>query len=206
MKKLTALLLGEHRLWLLLGAVVVSTAVGLGVLGSLPFFFKHHRIVSDGMAPTLTKGDIAVVRRRPYGAIGDVRRGDVVSWIKYARGSSYTMVWRVVGLPGDELRFVDTTVTLNGEPVEHAPLPSAEGLLFTERLDGRLYPVAYDREAERTPVDVLVRPGHLFLVGDNRDHAFDSRGSGSVPFSAIVGRLVWPSPTVRSAGGVAHDP
>ena len=183
--------------WLLSIVLGVLATASICALASLPFLFKHYRLVSDGMAPSLTKGAHVFALQRPYEQISAVRRGDVVSWVKHEQGATYIMIWRVVGLPGDKLQFRDTSVLLNGKELEHVPLPSSGGLLFTERLGNAAYPVAYASSADRRSTQALVPPGYLFVVGDNRDHAFDSRFHGAIPFSSIVGKVVWPPGSLR---------
>jgi signal peptidase I len=179
------------RLWVLSLLVGFLAFASLCALAALPFFFKHYRVVSDGMAPAISKGDIVVTRRRPYGDIGDVRRGDVVLWQQRKNDATYIMIWRVVGLPGDKLQFNETDVVLNGRALEQTPMPSSSGLRFIERVGDVSYQVVYDRRSDRIPVEATVPQGSLFVVGDNRDHAFDSRFEGSIPFTSIVGRVVW---------------
>jgi type IV secretory pathway protease TraF len=36
----------------------------------------------------------------------------------------------------------------------------------------------------------------LFVMGDNRFNAYDSRFVGPIPFSAVVGKVIWPRPLV----------
>jgi signal peptidase I len=52
------------------------------------------------------------------------------------------------------------------------------------------YQIAFDPSAKERPPDVsvIVPPDHVFVMGDNRFDAFDSRRFGPIPFSSIIGK------------------
>jgi signal peptidase I len=87
------------------------------------------------------------------------------------------LVKRVVGLPGEELVvFRGHVMTPRGWLTE----PYAQGGQVLER-----------------PLSVKLGADEVFVLGDNRDHANDSRDFGPVKLSQIVGRvaaLLWPLP------------
>jgi hypothetical protein len=67
--------------------------------------------------------------------------------------------------------------------------------LWTETLDGVSYSIALPagpRDATFSNfASVTVPPDHLFLIGDNRHNAYDSRNTGPAPVSAVRARVVW---------------
>jgi signal peptidase I len=150
------------------------------------------------MEPTLDVGDRVVVNRLAY-RLGDPAHGQVVvflrptatdapssgplSWVRRAVAQglggtppgSEDLIKRVVGLPGDRVQGKDGHLLRNGRRVVE---PYLAGNGFTSEFG-----------------PVRVKPGHYWVMGDNREDSADSRVFGQVPRSALVGRAVltvWP--------------
>lgn len=160
-------------------------------------------VPSNSMAPALLQGDQFYVLKIPSSS----RHGDIVVFI--SKDHPYPLVKRIVGLPGDTISFIGRRLVLNGVAVTAAAecprveyVDSASGVepvkmtadCLLETLPGaNASPVIFAggswREAEATTVS----PGHVYLMGDNRNDSLDSRSFGEVAESAIIGRaaLIW---------------
>jgi signal peptidase I len=135
------------------------------------------------------------------------RRGDVVVF-RWPGDRSQVWVKRVIGLPGDRIAVSHGQVRIDGEPV--GITPAGTGTMETE--DGSTVAVA--RFVETLPggyehpifkmlaraefdefSEITVPPGHIFVMGDNRDNSADSRvpvragGVGLLPVEDLVGRV-----------------
>ena len=192
------------------------------------FLFEPFKIPSGSMIPTLLVGDLILVNKFTYGirlpvinkkitAGTPVQRGDVMVF-RYPPQPSMDYIKRVVGLPGDEVAYLNKRLTVNGQAVPTTALPDyfdQDAMryfkLFEEQLGERRHRVIVNtdapafvqgasnfagREGCRYSVEGVtckVPEGHYFLMGDNRDNSLDSRYWGFVPDENIVGRafFVW---------------
>ena len=173
------------------------------------FLVEPFQIPSASMVPTLQIGDFILVNKFTYGIRLPVVRTKVVEMNKPARGDVMVFfpphkpiyfIKRVVGLPGDEIRYVNNVLFINGErqPQELlASLPPAAPRfqLVDETLDG----VKHGMRKHVVPGRLsrsghwVVPEGHYFMMGDNRDNSSDSREWGPVPEENIVGKAfaIW---------------
>ncbi|QOV37944.1 signal peptidase I [Streptomyces ferrugineus] len=165
-------------------AVVVGLVGVLLGLGGLAYGrgFGGSVVSSDSMRPTYRPGD-RIVFERVDGR--EVRAGDVVLFSDPDRyGFDALVMGRVVGVGGDRVACcagsgADARVTVDGEPLEEPYLKGGEAV-------GGLNMPSYD---------VRVPEGRLFLLGDHRANARDSRfflddQGGTVPVSAVRGRVL----------------
>ena len=137
---------------------------------------------------------------------------------RYPPKPSLDYIKRVVGVPGDEVAYLNKKLTINGQPVSKNPMADyldgdSMRLLkqFNEDLGGKQHRLLNDdagpafvqgasdfpfRENCRYSVEGVVckvPAGNYFMMGDNRDNSADSRFWGFVPDKNIVGRafFVW---------------
>ena len=170
--------------WSTLFLVLVLFALKLFVVG-------YYRVPQNGMYPALPAGSSLFTLRRPYSDISAVKRGDIIVFVREQNGQRYNYIWRVVGLPGDKVQTAAESLIINGQPVAHQRLADADGKsLFRESIGSISYEIAFDPSGSERPPDVSVTvpPDHVFVMGDNRFNAFDSRRFGPIPFSSIMGK------------------
>jgi signal peptidase I len=172
-----------------IGIVLVATLlIGLIVRAKV---FDWYRIPQNGMSPGLPAGSLFFVNKLAYSAPADVQRGDVVVFDRVQDGKHYTFVWRVIGLPGEAVEASGETLNVNGEPIQRKQLrEEPDRVIYHERIGDAEYEVAYDRLPGKVPPDVqlTVPPDQFFLMGDNRYGALDSRMTGTVAFTAFLGK------------------
>jgi signal peptidase I len=155
------------------------------------FFVGYYRIPQNGMYPTLPAGSVLFTMRRPYSDVSAVKHGDIVVFVREQSGQRYNYIWRVICLPGDTLQTSGESLIINGQPVARERLAGADGKsLFRESIGNISYKIAFDPSASERPPDVSVTvpADHVFVMGDHRFNAFDSRRFGPVPFSSIIGK------------------
>jgi len=175
------------------------------------FIVAPFKIPSSSMVPTLEVGDYIFVLRYPYGLripFTDVQlfpqsadRGDVVVF-DYPEDRSKDYIKRIIGLPGDMIRYEDNKLFVNDIEMQLKPVgkrtyfmsdDSAEvSGLFRERLFAKDYQVLRKEKSIRDGA-WTVPEGHYFMLGDNRNNSRDSRFWGFVPQSYLVGKatIIW---------------
>ena len=192
------------------------------------FLFEPFKIPSASMVPTLLVGDLILVNKFTYGlrlpvintkltAGTPLARGDVVVF-RYPPKPSLDYIKRVVGLPGDEVAYLNKQLTVNGQVVPKAALPpffDEESMAYASQFEEKLgerphrllnnekvpsfvqgatdFPYQQNCRYSVEGVVCKVPEGHYFMMGDNRDNSLDSRYWGFVPDQNIVGRafFVW---------------
>lgn len=173
------------------------------------FLFEPFRIPSGSMIPTLHIGDFILVNKFGYGLrcpvgdcklvdIGEPKRGDVVVF-KWPKDTRMDFIKRVIGVPGDRIRYANKVLTVNDEPVslEEAGLFADGGIIERRHEDfgGVKHDILVNPEIPARDFEYTVPTGEYFMMGDNRDGSNDSRYWGTVPEANLKGRavLIWMS-------------
>ncbi|WP_415885537.1 signal peptidase I [Neptuniibacter sp. QD37_6] len=172
------------------------------------FLVEPFQIPSGSMLPTLKIGDFILVNKFHYGLrlpvlntkfieINDPERGDVVVF-KFPEKPSINYIKRVVGLPGDVIRYQNKKLFINGKEqsqqlLAQLPPQNPQRLLINENLDGVEHQMYRDVRRPAQNMEWTVPEGHYFMVGDNRDNSNDSRRWGFVSEDLLVGKAfaVW---------------
>lgn len=145
-------------------------------------FFLFTPIVVDGlsMMPTLQDGDRMIVNKLNY-KISSPDRFDVVV---FHAPENRDYIKRVIGLPGDEISYIDDQLYVNNDPVAE---PYLQG--YKEQLDGGM--LTDDFTLDELIGKTTVPDGELFVMGDNRRFSKDSRHIGTIPMEEVVGDTKW---------------
>jgi signal peptidase I len=163
-------------------------------------------IPSASMVGTLLIGDHVLVDKLTYAPAGtasrfllpyrDVRRGDIIVF-RYPLNIKEDYVKRAIGLPGDHIKLVSKQLWLNGHPVvepyavHNSTYEESYRDNFPAAPSSQLRPQAQEMlENHVVNGELVVPPGFIFAMGDNRDDSDDSRFWGFVPRENIVGTPV----------------
>ena len=195
------------------------------------FLYEPFKIPSSSMVPTLLVGDLILVNKFTYGIrlpvlnkkvidVGDPQRGDVMVF-KYPRDMTQDYIKRVIGVPGDKIKYENKRLTVNGQEIAYTAfddyLDDEQPVYYKqlgENLSGVQHRILNNEGAPSlNPAGVydfphkdacnyqydgsgftcVVPAGNYFMMGDNRDNSADSRYWGFVPNQNIVGKafFVW---------------
>lgn len=143
------------------------------------YILQPSQVKGSSMVPTLHNNDRIFVSRITY-KLEQPKRGDIVV-IKSPENQETEFVKRVIGLPGEIIRFESCTgpfrsdcdVFVNDEKLEEKYLETR-----TQLFDNSLY-----EEGQ----EILIPEGKLFVMGDNRTGSLDSRIFGPISMESVVG-------------------
>jgi len=194
-----------------LASICTVLAIGLFVM---TFVFQNFEIPSASMEKTLLIGDHVLVDRialappakwAPFVYYREIRRGDVIVFLKpNPETPDLYLVKRAIGIPGDHIHLRNGIVYLNGvaqnEPYAGMPVdddnPQHGFNPYRDDFPSVPPPPGYDITASWAndlpnhivDGDLVVPPGTVFAMGDNRTESLDGRYWGFVPRENIVGR------------------
>lgn len=147
-------------------------AILIGVLLVKSFIVTPIRVNMNSMVPTLNNGDIMILNRTAYW-FKDIKRFDIV--VINGNYTNNKIIKRVVGLPGDKVRYENNVLYINDVPVEenfsHEVTPD--------------FDLSQIKSGERGEV---VKDGYYFVIGDNRTNSNDSRYIGYISEKDILGK------------------
>jgi signal peptidase I len=129
-------------------------------------------VQSVSMQPTLFESDRVLVNKLAY-IVGAPTRKDVIVFNPPVVNVDEPYIKRIIGLPGDVVRITNGQVYVNDLPLQETYIAA---------------PPSYAGSWK-------VPPGHVFVLGDNRNNSYDSHFWGVVPIDSILGKaefVFWP--------------
>lgn len=140
----------------------------------ITYVVQAFKVQGTSMSPELLDGERILVNKFLY-RLTDIERGDVVVFW-YPDDPELSFIKRVVGLPGETVEVRDGDVYVDGARLD-------ESYVIPNNADHRSFAAQE------------IRPGHYFVLGDNRRGSNDSRSWGLVPERYIYGKAflkIWP--------------
>lgn len=169
-----------------LKSIVIALVLALFIR---TFLVQAYKIPSGSMIPTLLIGDYLLVSKVSYGIRNPFKDDFLYKWdipkrqeivvFTYPVDPKLDFIKRVIGLPGDTVEIRNKKVFVNGEPLDEP---------YVQFTDKDIYPMELSPRDNYGPVKVP--PGHLFVLGDNRDQSYDSRFWGFVPIHSLKGKAL----------------
>ena len=165
-------------------AIIVAIVLALFIR---TFVVQAFKIPSGSMKQTLLIGDHILVSKFIYGVklpfsditvipIKKPKRGDIIVF-KFPEDPGKDFIKRVIGVAGDVVEVRNKQVYINNMLLNHD-----HGI----HTDPRIIPGVFQPRDNFGPV--TVPPTSLFVMGDNRDHSYDSRFWGFVDLKAVKGK------------------
>jgi signal peptidase I len=155
---------------------LANLALQLAVLSLLiaAFSMRTPQVSGLSMAPHIASGEYVLINTFAY-RIAQPKRGDIVAF-RRDDDARALFIKRVVGLPGDRIRVDKGSVSIDGRRLDEPYVRFAD---------------------DRTFGAIVVPPGSVYVLGDNRADSEDSRFFGPVRDERLIGRAlagIWPLP------------
>ena len=182
----------------------------LFVLMLRSFLFEPYQVPTGSMIPTIKVGDFILVNKFAYGLrlpvlgtkildVAEPQRGEIMVFIPPHVDQYY--IKRVIGLPGDTIRYENQRLSVNGELIPEEFVENIKVDTSIGPLDGVLNAATYNGvthstqhipsvNSSRGRTSCIVPPKHYFMIGDNRENSADSRVWGPVSEDNIVGKAI----------------
>lgn len=157
---------------------VVTAAVAVVVALLIRFFVvQPYYVNGHSMEPTLQNGERLLVNKFWFHFAG-LTPGEIIIF-QPPLPVNEDYVKRVIAMGGQTVSMTDGQVYVDGKPIPQ-PWEKKGGVSF---LDHDSFPPE------------VVKPGTVFVLGDNRTVSQDSRFFGDVPISSVQGQaffVLWP--------------
>lgn len=136
-------------------SLIILAVVGIVSYLLFSYVILWGVIPSESMEPTLEVGDYAINNGLAY-VTHEPQRGDIIIFEAHEKNmEGDTLIKRIIGLPGDDIMFIDGYVYINGQ---------------------QAYEEYLDEDVETNCMyDFEVPEGCYFVMGDNRENSLDSR-------------------------------
>ena len=146
--------------------IIFSCTFGL-VIG-LSLVFTTSTVVGHSMDNSLKEGQLLIIQKEFI----NYEYGDIVLTKKLKLKDGYdSIVKRIIGLPGDEIEIIDGKLYINGEEKYES--------YIKENMEKESYK------------KVKLKKNEVYLMGDNRNHSYDSRDLGPIKISKLVGKVIF---------------
>ena len=145
--------------------IVVFLALIIRLFVVQPFIVE-----GQSMLPTFSNNDYLITEKISY-SIRSPKRGEIVIFHP-PDNPTVNYIKRIVGLPGDSIEVRDQNVFVNSQKINEPYLTSNE-----------------QTNTATKDLNLTLKSGEYFVLGDNRNHSRDSREIGPIPYSSIVGRI-----------------
>ncbi len=181
----------ELREWVV--AILAAVLIALFVR---EFVFTLVNVKGASMEPSLHENDRLYVNRLFY----KPEKGDVVIF-RPASDPNRPYVKRVIATAGDTvyIDFRTGDVYVNDEIIDEPYIKEK-----TKTMEGYISNlIKKDRYSKDDPI--LIQPGYVWCMGDNRNNSLDSRQLGPIPEDEIIGGAVFRFWPLDDFGGVNYD-
>ena len=177
---------GLSDLFSTIGILVTALFVALIIIS---FVFRSYQVDGPSMQTTLQNADKLIIWKVPrtWARITHhnyiPKRGDIIVFTEsglseFGQNDTKQLIKRVIGLPGDRVVVKDGFLTIYNAANPNGFQPD------------KTLPYGNVIPTTSGDIDITIRPGQLFVCGDNRPDSLDSRAFGPIEANQVIGQLV----------------
>jgi signal peptidase I len=139
------------------------------------------------MEPAIKQGQGLKVRLLGDSDRGRLQLGTIVAYRALKQNSEDSsepkyVIGRVVGVGGDRIEIRNKEVWVNGLSIDESYKIHTDNRILPDR---EIISRFYRNRDNLAPL--VVSPGSVFVMGDNRDQSYDSRHYGEVALERVIG-------------------
>lgn len=152
--------------------IIETIVLTVVIFVAIRYSVQTFRVDGDSMKPGLNSQEYVLVNKLAY-LFNGPSRGDVIVF-HFPVNPAEDFIKRVIGLPGDTIQVTPTQIIVNGDVLKEPYI---------------------SQPLNQTVVNITLKPGEYFVLGDNRPFSSDSRSWGTVPRDYIIGKatvVFWP--------------
>lgn len=181
----------ELRDWVV--AILIAAALAFVIR---EFVFTLVKVQGESMEPTLQNEDRLYLNRLFY----TPKKGDVIVF-KPASDPKRPYVKRVIATEGDTvyIDFKTSDVYVN-DLIISEPYISEKTELMGNYIMSLIAKGEYSKD-----MPIVIQPGYIFVMGDNRNNSRDSRELGQIPLNEVMGGAVFRFWPLKNFGSVHRD-
>ncbi len=180
------------------------------------FIIQPYHVPTGSLEPSILPHELILVKQYAYGLrlpawpitnakmVGShlPQRGDIALF-RSPQNEKILLIKRVIGLPGDHIRYDNQQLYINGKLSEQVPVNATiahmidsephdvpQNMAIEKLVGGKDHYILVSQGEHRDGVQSeWVVPEHqYFMMGDNRDNSYDSRFWGFVPEQNFIGK------------------
>jgi len=137
------------------------------------FLFQPFIVSGASMSPNFETGDYLIIDEISY-RFSEPERGDIIvfnaSFIPGYEGQKF--IKRVIGLPGETVNIFNGKVEI---------IKDGNIIILDENYLSEEWQSYYNKK-------ITLQDNQYFVMGDNREHSYDSRMWGALPKDDIIGK------------------
>jgi len=175
--------------------------------------FRSFLVDGPSDAPSLYRNDLVIVNKAAYDFAIPFTRFKLFTYSNPGRGdmvicripqfeTKNMFLKRIVGLPGDKIELRNNQLVINDTILEQILVDKEKmGLAMIDEMGevvaheygmGLNHLIAFERNGSRYSNfgPLIIKSGHYFILGDNRDNSIDSREFGLIARDDICGKYM----------------